>query len=346
MRTSLALGAALLSALAAACATGGGPGPSTERAPRRRSGGPRCLDFAGGDPGEKGWAKVDGLWVREADADAFRKGLVRCGDDLVPLDDADRIGKTPEDGYVLRTDHVLVRTDVAFRRAADLARTTEAHVVALLDSLGGPLDLRSPADPLPVVVAAHRRDFDALLARKVAEPSTWGAFYAAAEGTVYACDEPLGAGGLPVVADLRHETTHAVLDLGRPARQRDRMFDRPHFWAWEGIAMWAESLRDPPGHEAGAERLARFRRRAAWGDVVPLEEVFALPQRAFLGRHYDETAAFTRWLLAPEGGGRRDGFLRLLSRVMDGDAEAGDFERFVGWTPDEAERRWKASMGG
>ena len=134
--------------------------------------------------------------------------------------------------------------------------------------------------------------------------------------------------------------THAILDLGRPLSGRASMSARPQFWVWEGVALWSEGLGDAGGVHSGAPRFDRFRRRAAWGDVVPLGELFALRQDAFLGRHYDETAAFMVWLMDAENGRYRKGFLALLVQVMEGWGEVDSFERYVGLAPEEAQRRW------
>lgn len=337
----------LLLVLVSGCTRPSGTVSDPDAPPRRRTDGPRSVPFAGGDPSLRGWVKVDDLlWVREEDEDAFRRGLLRCGTAHLPFDEADRIEKTPEDGYVLRTDHAVLRTNVPFCRAATLAKEVERHVERVLDLYGGPLDLRFPADPLRIVVAARRTEFEAALSARMASPPPWGAFYQAVDGTVYACDEPLKSGGLSVVADLRHETTHAVLDLGRPDHGRERMFHRPHFWLWEAAAMWTEGLGDPPNAREGAERFARFRRRAAWGDVTPLDELFALGQDGFLGRHYDQTATLFAWMWDLDDGALRPGLMALLVRVMDGKAEREDFPRLVGRSVDDVEARFKASLGG
>jgi hypothetical protein len=313
-------------------------------APRRRDAGPRSIPFAGGDPAARGWTKVDELlWIEAAHAEAFRRGEILLDGRYVPFAQADAAPKSPEAGYVLRTDHLLLRTNVSLQRARTLASEAEAHIGRVLATFGEPLDLRMPEDPLRIVIAAKRTEFQALLARAIPGSVDWNAFYETSRGTVYAADESGGMGGLPLVADLRHEMTHAILDLGRPEAGRSRMYAGPHFWLWEGAALWTESLGDGPGASYGGARFDRFRRRAVWGDVVPLEELFALRQDAFRGRHYDETAAFMAWLLATDGGARRPKVLELLAKVMDGAAEAGDFERLVGFSPADAERRWKAT---
>jgi len=345
MRASVVVPLAALLAAMGVSACAHGVAPLGNPAPRRRTEGPRAIPFAGGDPAQKGWTKVDGLlWVQTEDLDAWRKGELRLDDGYAPFDEADRVTKSPEAGYVLRTDHLVLRTDTTFARARELARIAEDHIDRVLAVYGGPLDLRLPADPLRIVVAARRADFTRLLASRVATPVDWGAFYEAADGTVYASDERRERGGLSIVADLRHEMTHAILDLGRPEAGRSRMFSRPQFWLWEGAAIWTEGLGDPPGQ--GQERFERFQRRLAWGDVVPLPELFGLGQDAFLGRHYDEVAVWMAWLMSVDGGARRPGVYALLLRVMDGEAELRDFERLVGISPEEAEKRWRATLGG
>jgi hypothetical protein len=313
--------------------------------PRRREEGPRAIPFAGGDPAAKGWVKADDLlWVEREHADEYAKGRIWTGDRYATVAEADALSKTADHGYVLRSDHVVLRTNVSFARAKDLARLCERHLEAVLDVFGEPLDLRLPADPLRVVVAAGRDEFTRLLRERVSVGVEWGAFYQAADGTVYASDERGRVGGLSLAADLRHELTHAILDLGRDDAGRGAMFGRPQFWAWEASAIWAEGLGDPAGAREGRERFDRFRLRRAAGQTVPLAELFALRQEDFLGRHYDETASFMAWLMDAEGGRYRAGFHALLRQVMAGWGESDFFERYVGIAVPEAERRWLASL--
>jgi hypothetical protein len=319
--------------------------------PRRRTDGPRWIAFSGGDPSSRGWTKEGALWIESEHVEAFRRGLLFDGTRYVPVDEMDRRDAGPESGYRLRTDHLSVATNVAFRRAVSLATALESHVAAVLAAFGDALDLRLPADPLRLVVAARRPELRRLLRERAGtgerpERADWNAWYDASSGTVYACGEPPERGGLPLLADARHETTHAILDLGRSSPAREAMFRRPQFWAWEASAIWSESFGDPPDRPENAERLARFRRRLAWGQTTPLAELLAFAQDDLQGRHYDQIAAFTAWLLATEGGRRMPGFLALLARVMDGAADVGDFERLVGLSPAAADAAFTASGGG
>jgi hypothetical protein len=239
-----------------------------------------------------------------------------------------------------------VRTNVRFDRARSLAAVGERQVRAVLARFGEALDLRLPADPIPVVVAATRGEYGQLLGEGGGAPPAWGAFYRSSDGTVVACDEPAPSGALPLVADLRHELAHAVIDLGREDPGRPAMFHRAHFWVWEAAAVWSESFGDPPGHAENRARLDRFRARLARGETTPLGTLATLPQERLEGRHYDQLASFAAWLLDADGGTRRAGFARLLSTVAAGRAEAGEFERAIGLSIEEAERRWLAAVRG
>jgi hypothetical protein len=341
--TPLARPALLAALVLASCAAPSSPDGSAP--PRRREEGPRWIAFSGGDPASRGWAKPDGLlWIEAAHADAFRRGYLHDGASYVRFEEADANARSAEDGHVLRTDHVLLRTDVPFARARRLAEDCERHAARVIAAFGEALDLRVPSDPLPVYVAARRREFEAWLRDKVPRPVEWGAFYHAATGRVFASDERREEGGLSTVADLRHEATHAILDRGSKDGVSPAAFSRPHFWIWEGAAVWSEGLGDPPDAREGRERFDRFRRRHAWADVVPLSTLFRLPQDQFLGRHYDQTASFMRWLMEADAGTRRPAALRLLARVVSGRAVEEDFARLVGLTPDDAERRWLSTL--
>lgn len=334
--TFLAAFALLLAITLVGCEAGRSTGESAP--PRRRESGPRWVAFSGGDPVERGWVKVGGgLWVEAAHADAFRRGYLWDGEAYRPADAA-------EGRHILRTDHVRLETDVPFARARSLAEACEKHAARVFEVFADALDLRIPDEPLPIVLSARRSEFQGFLRGDAKRSVAWGAFYDAETGTVYASDERAAAGGLSVIADLRHEMTHALLDRGTRGGASEAMFHRPHFWLWEGAAIWTEGLGDPESAREGSERIARYQSHVAWGTVRPLAEVFRLTQEAFLGEHYDEVASFMRWLMNDGGGRRRPAVLRLLAHVMSGRAEEGDFERLLGLTASDAQARWLSSL--
>jgi hypothetical protein len=146
-------------------------------------------------------------------------------------------------------------------------------------------------------------------------------------------------------ADLRHEMTHQILDLSTPTTGRGEIFEGNHFWLWEGIAVEAENLGDPPGQGAGRARLDRFRRRLAWNDYTPLPLLFAATQRDFEGKHYDQTASLMAFLASGEVPGAREAVAATLRRLLAGQAEAGELERRLGLSARELEARWLAWAG-
>lgn len=323
------------------------PRPATrDRPPRWRRDGPRLPAFSGADPTARGWVKVDDLlWIDAEHQSAYGQGLVSDGQAYVPVGRALPPSVSARNGYRLRTDHVALHTNVAWASAVTIAREAEGHVQRLVGQYGDTLGLRLPHGPLRVVVTASRAEFTALLRGLVRDPVSWGAFYDARTGIVYTSFEAAPRGALPWRADLRHEMSHQILDLSRPDTRRARPFPEPWFWLWEGIAMWTETLGDPPGTDTGAARIERFQRRYAWNDWTPLERLFRLPPRRFEGKHYDQTASLMRYLLDPAAPARRGAVLDLVRRLMKGPLSAGALERALGTNVAGLQQAWVATVG-
>lgn len=321
--------------------------PTTgDRPPRYRRDGPRLPPFSGADPTTRGWVRVDDLlWIDGEHEAAYREGQVWDGQAYASVARALPPNVSARQGYRLRTDHVALHTNVAWASAVTIAREAEGHVQRLVGGYGETLGLRLPEGPLRVVVTASRPEFTALLRGLVRDPVTWGAFYDARSGTVYTSYEAAPRGALPWRADLRHEMSHQILDLSRPDARRARPFPEPWFWLWEGIAMWTETLGDPPGTDTGAARIERFQRRYAWNDWTPLEDLFRLPARRFEGKQYDETASLMRYLLDPAAPARRGAVLELVRRLMGGALSGTALERAVGTDVAGLEGSWRATIG-
>lgn len=336
---------AVLSIAACAGRTGLGDGqPSSEPpAPRYRSEGARLPAFSGSDPVARGWVRVDDLlWVDQRDAEAYARGQVRDGERFVSTQASLPASVRADRGFLLRTDHVAVRTNVSWDRAKDIARAAEEHLQRVFATLGEPLNLRLPQDPLPVVVIARRAEFEARLRGLVADPLAWGAFYDSQTGQVNVCAEPAARGALPLIADLRHEMTHQILDLSRPPSRRGHPFSVGWFWLWEGVAVWSEHLGDGPGVDHGSMRLMRFERRYAWQQWTPLVDLVALSPRHFEGRHYDQVASFMRYLM--DRSRHRAAVLDLLRRLLHGEPTPSLGEALR--TPIlQVEREWLADRG-
>jgi hypothetical protein len=311
---------------------------ATAPRPARRTSGPRLpVPFGSADARALGLTRLDGLWLPPADAARWRPG----GVGVLPRADA-----PPGEGLALRTDHVLLRTDLPADRALPLAHAAQSEVEGLMRAYGDVLDLRLPSDPLPVTVYARRTDFEVALAASVPEPTGWNAFYDVRSGTVRVSAEPADHAPLPVLADLRHELAHALVDLSAPAEPpHPAIVGGLHFWLWEGFAVHAESHPegwDRPARPDAAARVERFRARRSQGGATPLAEFFRLDQARFEGRHYDQSALVMEFLMGePELRART---LDLLRRLLRGDVLKNDVERDLGTSLPELERRWQAAL--
>ena len=345
-----ALAVALLFGLAACAGSvpldGGGLGASVENAPRYRSGGPRMPSFSGGNPSELGWVKVDDLlWIEREHVEAYRRGEIFNGVRYVPFESALSGDATADRGFRLRTDHVTVRSNVAWHRAMEMAREAENHVRRFMANFSSPLEVRLPRDPLPVVITASRQEFEQKLRGLVANPVTWGAFYDSRSGVVNVCAEPATQGALPWQADVRHEMTHQILDLARTGRLRGRPFGEGWFWLWEAFAVWSERLGDAPGQNMSQPRFDRFRRRLAWNQWTPLVELFEMSQSQFEGRHYDQTASLMGFLMDGGNSRRRAGMLDIVRRLLRGNLPRRELSRALGVSSEALEREWLTSIG-
>ena len=307
--------------------------------------GPRLPAFSGRTPEARGWVQVDDLlWIDRSDADAYGRGLVSDGQSYVPRVRALPPNVPAREGFVLRTNHVSLQTNVAWDDAVAVAREAEGHVQRLIGTFGEALDLRMPDGPLRVLVMATRTEFQSTLRGLVHGHVSWGAFYDARSGIVYMSLEAAPSGALPWQADLRHEMTHQILDLSRGPSRRGGAFRAPWFWLWEGFAIWTETLGDPPGVDRGAARLTRFRRRNAWGEAVSLQELFHLTQRGFEGRHYDQTASLMRYLMDPEAPTRRMATLDVLARLLRGPLSESALTRALGTDVAGLEAAWRKTV--
>ncbi len=318
------------------------PGDLRAVPPAHRGEGERLPPFAGDDPSALGWVRVDDLlWMTSAEAAIVASGAVPSAAGPLPPDAVFPAETTVESGFVLRTDHVLLRTNVSWNVAIEVAREAESHVLRLFATWGERLDLRFPADPLHVLLFAGRDEFSRHLAHRVAEPVGWGAFYDASTGIVNVCMEPAPRGALPWVSDLRHEMTHQIVDLSRAPRRRGRAFAVPWFWLWEGIAIESERLGDPPDRPSNAARLGRFRRRLRMGQWAPLRDLAVRDGREFEGRHYDQTATWMAVLLDPADPARADRVLDAVRALVHGETPPS-LTALLGTSIEAHEAEWLA----
>lgn len=312
------------------------------RIPRQRRSGTRIPAFSGTRPADH--VRVDDvLWMSPADADAYGRGWVRLGPTYAKRDGPGAASTDPSEAFVLRTDHVVVRTNLPWAQAFEVTRMAEAHATRFMLTFGDVFDLYLPDGPLAIEVHAHRTEFDAALRSFTSANVSWGAYYDARRATVVMSTEPAARGALPWLADLRHELTHQILDLSRPSWKRGRTFPDGWLWLWEGLPIYGESLGDGPRQDTQALRLARFRRRIERNEHVPLAQLIKLPQSQFEGRHYDQTAALMRYLLDPARPLVRRRTLRAAYELLQKGTTRRSLESVAGLRLAELERRFLAT---
>ena len=317
-------------------------GATALRPPPPRRAGERLPAFAGNSPEARGWVRVRGLfWVEAAQRDAWELGRVFDGTRWQGREEAGPLARPASAGYLIRTDHVSLRTNASWPEAEALARQAQTHVEALFAAYGDDLDLRFPSGPLTVIAHRDRGEYRAALESVAPGHHGWGAFYDGATGAVHVCTEPAPVGALPLVSDLRHEMTHQLLDLSsvRPGDLGSRI---P--WLWEGFAVHAETLGEGDGSVAGRARRERFARRRARGEVTPLGELFLLRAGALEGRHYDQLAVLFAFLMADGIAGSRRATLESVHAVLQGATSPTAFERRLGIPAEALDRAWRESL--
>ncbi len=143
---------------------------------------------------------------------------------------------------------------------------------------------------------------------------------------------------LPIALATDEASTLAWRSQGNPTA-------RPHFWAWEGIATFFESLvvRDGKVLVGGSDhaRTKRFRADYAAGTHLPLADFVLLDQAGVSGR-YPQCAALASFFMTADRAAHREKFLAYLKVVHAGTAVPDTFEACFGRKPADLQAAWDA----
>jgi hypothetical protein len=298
---------------------------------------------------EAGERLVNGRWVSAA-AEAARHTTIA-------------------NGWLVRTDHFLVRTDVSLEAAAELAgRLERLHQVwrqlfagfylterEVRDLFAGKRAARLLTPPMRVYYYRNKDEYVAALGKRqprIAE--TLGIYFdTERESHFYAGD---GA----ATGTLYHEAVHQLFQETRPAARR--VGSIANFWIVEGVATYFETLRehgdDAVGRyytigEADAGRLPSARERLLKdGFYVPLAELVALgkddvQRRPDIAKLYSQSSGLAAFLMDGERRRYREGLVRYLNDVYAGRDNAASLMKATGvqYTElDAAYRRFMESL--
>jgi hypothetical protein len=296
-------------------------------------------------------------WLPAAEADAQRAGAI-------------------ENGWQISTaPHFEVRTNATLAEGVDLARRLEAlhdsFEILLGDVIGRdrlPLAQRldgSSAPPLPssrkhqVWYFAQREDYITFFRRFGQDESvSLGYYMPAAEARrrrlpgprAYFFRDP--GGEIEAQATLFHEASHQVLFERAGPTQMDRNIS--HFWVWEGLGTYFETLTPRPdidGYEIGGwigPRL-EYARKCLLDDRqgVPIRDFVRLSRDQFnqeprVYLHYAQSMALVVFFMHGENGRFREPFLDYVAKAYRGLARGDLFEQTLGIPADEIDRRFLA----
>jgi hypothetical protein len=294
---------------------------------------------------EAGERLVDGRWV-SAEVDAGRRGSI-------------------EDGWVVRTDHFLVRTNHSLEAGAELAaRLERLHQVwrqlfagfylserEIRELFAGRRQPRRVSQPMRVWYYRTKEEYVAALTKwqpRIAE--TLGIYFDdRREAHFYAAAETN-------TATLYHEAVHQLFQETGPSARR--VGSLANFWIIEGVATYFETLTEHLDPQAGRRytigeatsgRLPAAHRRLHEGYYVSLAELTTLgkddlQRRADLQQVYSQMAGLTAFLMDAEGGRYREPLVRFLGDVYSGRDSPDSLTKATGLSFEELDAAYRRHM--
>ncbi len=305
-------------------------------------------------------------WISVGDAPRYEQGERLVNGRWVSTEEDAARHTSIASGWVLRTDHFLVRTNVSLEAAAELAgRLERLHQIwrqlfagfymtdrEVRDLFAGKRPPRMLTQPMRVYYYRNKDEYAAALVKRqprIAE--TLGIYFDAdKESHFYAgADDNAGT--------LNHEAVHQMFQETRPATRR--LGAIANFWVVEGVATYFETLREHAGNaggryytigEADAGRLPAARERLLKdGCYVPLAELVALgkddlQRRADLAPLYSECAGLATFLMDADDRRYREALVRYLNDVYAGRDNAGSLAKQAGESYAELDAAYRQYM--
>lgn len=107
----------------------------------------------------EGWRQQDLEWIAPADFDKLDKGLWKCGDKWLTLEEANEYHKSTEYPWVIPTDHFILYTTCTRELADKIAKTIERAYRDMAKIYGG-----APPDKAPIVVFRTHQQYNSFAA--------------------------------------------------------------------------------------------------------------------------------------------------------------------------------------
>ena len=291
-----------------------------------------------------GEVKIESGWVSKEEADNRKKGLLEIGGQWLPAKDVLARRAKWEEAWEMKTAHFTVRTNASEADGRRLAARAEELLTAIRREIQGEAGPAPVDKPYVIFYFASREDMDAHI-RDVHGDKAFlkqlTGFYSPQDDIGHFC--PLPAGQINSLDDVvRHEATHQIVTRMFKA---GIMNTKPGYWAWEGLAVYFESvevkdrkvLTGNPQHL----RFKTAKEALEKKETAPLEE-FALWEQSKMGRGYEQAGSLVHYFLRAQNGALREKFVEFFGIEARGEADAGTFAKVFGKTPAQVQVDWAA----
>ena len=300
-------------------------------------------------------------WLPRDHVRRYESGMRYVAGQWITAEEDARRHAEMDDGWVIPTEHYLIRTNHSLEAGVALAEklerlyrvwrqlfvryyASEAEVIAMFDARPQPRPAWTPPKHR-VDFYRDRNDYVRALKPRFANVELSTGFYA--DGVAH-----FFAGEGYDDRTLYHEATHQLFHESRPVSLA--VGRQGNFWIIEGVAMYMESLREADGfYVVGGRddvRMRDARFRLLKDDFyVPLSEFVTLGMEQLqadkrIRALYSQAAGLTHFLIHYDGGRYRDALVAYLTAVYTGRDGPQTLAQLAGVSLRELDRQYREFM--
>lgn len=291
----------------------------------------------------------DAGWLPKAEAESYNKGLRRWGKEWKPAKEVEGKAIDWANAWELRGEHFIVRCAESEKAGRATLGWAEDAYHAFRREFKGLIEFEPPKEGMTIYHFAAQTEMDqyyATLPGVRAGQKLPPGFFSNRDRFGHFC--PLPAGVPNTLEEVvKHETTHQICFFAIPGKGDPTQ--RPHFWAWEGVASYFETLERKDGKlllgNPNQVRIKGFRAAAAQGRSVPIKD-FVLFKQPDMKGEYSQASTLTHFFMNAKSGAYREKFAQYAKIVHEATAEPDTFERVFGAKPESFEAEWVAYVKG
>ncbi len=296
----------------------------------------------------QGEAFVKGTgWMPKEDADQVSKGNRRWGKEWVPAKSVEGQKPAWDSAWEVRGPNFAVRCNAGEAEGKSTLAWAEEVLRAFRREFNGMLPVRVPAEGMSIFHFKDRADLDEHIRTAHGDrpgPKKAPGFFTSEDKVGHFFPVSLAGSDQTLEDIIRHETTHQVAYYAMPAAQGNPT-ERPHFWAWEGLASYFETLQVRDGKlllgNPAHVRIKLCRDLVAKNQHVPWKDFVQGAQAQMSGR-YPQAATMLAFFMNAKMGAYREKLVEYLKVVHEAKADAGSFDTAFGAAPESFEAEWIA----